>query len=214
MAIKRINLTDLLENGKMLNSCDLIVDYRYRILTDKPIVVSVWGESEDEGYFCLGHKDLYRPNDERIPITYTKDLNTDIFTLKQTDAVGIFVFIENAEYVEIKRVEFTFTEAGKTNGRSMDCGPYYPPYPETGYVVNPFVFANQNMSVLFNVNAMSFIEIESYNVTPMVFTDTVSYAVNQFAFCTIEGVNVNPFVLSLTTVFNVNPFVIKEENAF
>ena len=225
MAVKRINLTYLLESGKRLNPVDLIIHYRYRILTDKKITVSVWGTSNNKGYLCLGHQDLFRPTDFRDPLTYTKDFNTDIFQLKAATATGLFIFIDNAEYVEIKKIDFCFNEASKLTGREMECSPYYPPYPEVGYNVNPFVLLQIPTVDQFMVNPLVFTSFTAYGVNPFVMTETISYAVNPMimvettvftvnplAMVEFEAYSVNPLAFAEYELYAVNPFVLHEDN--
>lgn len=212
MTIKRINTLGLLEDGKRLNPCDLIIDYRFRILTNKEVVVSVWGESEDQGYFCLGHQNLYKPTDCRVPVTKTRDFNTDIFQLKMHNTVGLFLFIENAEYVEIKRIDFCFNESAKLTGRSMECDPYYPPYPETGYNVNPFAMISIPIIEQYIVNPMVITVADIFSVNPMVIIESSAYNVNPMLFNSIAGYGINPFTFVETVVFNVNQFVGIDDN--
>ncbi len=212
MTVKRINTVGLLEDGKRLNPCDLIIDYRFRILTDKEVVVSVWGESEDQGYYCLGHQNLYKPTDGRVPVAKTKDFNTDIFQLKMHNTVGLFLFIENAEYVEIKRIDFCFNESAKLTGRSMECDPYYPPYPETGYNVSPFAMISISTVEQYIVNPMVITVADVFSINPIVMIESSAYNVNPFVFSSIAGYGVSPFVFVETVVLNVNPFVQYEDS--
>lgn len=214
MAIKRIKISHLLESGKRLNPVDLIIHYRYRILTDKNITVSVWGTSNNKGYLCLGHQDLFRPTDFRDPLTYTKDFNTDIFQLKQATATGLFIFIDNAEYIEIVKIDYNFNEASKLTGREMECSPYYPPYPEVGYNVNPFVYAEIPTTTSYNINPMAYVETAVYAVNPLTFTEVRQYTVNPFIFADTAVYNVNPLAFSSFEDYSVNPMVFKEYELF
>ena len=227
MAVKRIKISHLLESGKRLNPVDLIIHYRYRILTDKKITVSVWGTSNNKGYLCLGHQDLFRPTDFRDPLTYTKDFNTDIFQLKSATATGLFLFIDNAEYVEIVKIDYNFNEASKLTGREMECSPYYPPYPEVGYnvnplnhiqiptvnqyVVNPFTFVE---SVVYGVNPLVMTETISYNVNPLSMVETTIYSVNPLSMIEFETYSVNPLSFNEYELFAVNPLVITDETVY
>ena len=209
--ITKINIKHLLENGKRLNPCDLIIRYRYKIATDIPITLSVWGTSNNKGYVCLGHQTLNRVTDHRVPLMFTKDFNVNTFQLKSATATGLFIYIENAEFIEIKKIDFRFNEASKLTGRPMDCSPYYPPYPEIGYNANPFAYVEIPTTTSYNVNPMAYVETVVYAVNPFAMTETIRYNVNPMLFSSIVGYGVNPFAFVETVVFNVNPFVQYEE---
>jgi hypothetical protein len=128
------------------------------------------------------------------------------------NTVGLFLFIENAEYVEIKRIDFCFNESAKLAGRSMECDPYYPPYPETGYNVNPFAMISIPTIEQYIVNPMVITVVDVFSVNPMVIIESSAYNVNPMLFSSIARYGVNPFAFVETVVFNVNPFVGIDDN--
>jgi len=214
--IRRFNITHLLENGKRIIPLDLIIDYRFNILTDKEVKVLVWGVTNNAGYTCLGHQDLYKPVDPYDTTVFTNDFNTDIFQLKIKIVTGLFIEIENVEYVEIKRIAVTFNESSKLVGRQMSCEPYYPPIIDRNYNVNPFVFLMIE-SDRYNVNPFTFVESDEYTVNPFVFistSSTLTYNVNPFAFISSTEYNVNPLVFVSTESYNVNPLVFVETTVY
>lgn len=212
--ITKINIKHLLESGKRLNPCDLIIRYRYKITTDKPITLSVWGTSNNKGYVCLGHQTLNRVTDHRVPLMFTKDFNVNTFQLKTATATGLFIYIDNAEFIEIKKIDFRFNEASKLTGRPMDCSPYYPPYPEVGYSVNPFAYVEIPTTISYNVNPMAYVETVVYAVNPLAFTEVRQYSVNSFVFVDTTVYNVNPLVFSSFEAYSVNPMVFKKYELF
>lgn len=103
MATRKFDISYLLVNAKRLIPLDIIIDYRF-IQLDKVVTVSIMATTNNAGYVCLGTQTLFRPVDSSIPVNYTLDFNTDILSVADKNATGLMVWIQNAEYIDIKRI--------------------------------------------------------------------------------------------------------------
>ena len=202
--IRKFNITHLLENGKRIVPLDLIIDYRF-IKLDEIVKVSIWCTTNNKGYKCLGVQQLFRPVDNRIPLSYTLDFNTDILAMKDQEATGLFVHIENAEYIELKRLSMTYNVASRLTGRATDSDVWYPPYPETDWYLTPFIPSRMYDDAL-RVTPFMPSTYDAFAVTPFNASIRVERTVTPFMISTYLGMNIGPFVPSHYVGYGVTPY--------
>jgi len=194
--IRRFNITHLLENGKRIVPLDLIIDYRF-IKLDEIIKVSIWCTTNNKGYKCLGVQTLFRPTDNKIPLSYTLDFNTDILALRDREATGLFIHIDNAEFIELKRLSMVYNVASRITGRSTDIEQWIDPDDKRLFVF-PFVPSTS-------------IDVDKYYVTPFIATaygHTVEvFTVTPFGISITESVYVTPFIPSSLIASTITPFI-------
>ena len=195
----------MLQDGKRIVPIELVIDYHFVRLDSPDVSVSLWGTTNNKGYVCLGQQTLFKPVDGRYPVSRTLDFNTDIFQLKSVEATGLFIYIENVEYVEIKRLSVTHNTASKLSGRAVACGPYYPPYPESGYDVTPAVIVIGNNT--YHVTPAVLGAFESYRVSPAIQSIRREYVVTPAVVSTYEGYIVTPAVINTYQGYQITPAV-------
>jgi len=204
MSIRRFNITYLLENGKRIVPLGLIIDYRF-IRLDIDVKVSIWATMNNKSYKCLGVQTLFKPNDEREPVGYTLDFNTDIFALKTVEATGLFVHIENAEFIELKRLSMTYNTASRISGRVTGTEVWYPPYPETDWHLSPYIPSRMYDDALRVTPYMVSI-YDSSSVLPYMISTKTDRAVTPYMISTYLGINVGAYIPSTYEADAVIPY--------
>jgi len=208
--IRRFNITHLLENGKRIIPLDLIIDYRF-IKIDEVVKISIWCTTNNKGYRCLGVQTLFKPTDNNIPLSYTLDFNTDILTLKDKEATGLFIHIDNAEFIELKRLSIVYNMASRITGRTTDADQWIDPNDDRLFVL-PFI---PSISMAIDWHYVTpFIAstyedtVEEFTVTPFGISIEESNYVIPFVPSTLSGYVVTPFIASTFVSNIVTPFEI------
>ena len=202
--VRKFNITYLLENGKRIVPLELIIDYRF-IRLDIDVKISIWATMNNKSYKCLGVQTLFKPNDEREPVGYTLDFNTDIFALKTVEATGLFIHIENAEFIELKRLSMTYNTASRLAGRATRTEIWYPPYPETDWYLSPYIPSRMYDDAL-RVTPYMISTYDSSSVMPYMISTKTDRAVTPYMISTYLGINVGPYIASTYEADAVIPY--------
>jgi len=202
--IRKFNITYLLENGKRIIPLELIIDYRF-IRLDIDVKVSIWATMNNKSYRCLGVQTLFKPTDERDPVGYTLDFNTDIFALKTVEATGLFIHIENAEFIELKRLSMTYNTANKISGRVTGTEIWYPPYLETDWYLSPYI-PNKMYDDALRVTPYMISTYDSSSVLPYMISTKTDRAVAPYMISTYLGISVGAYIPSTYNADAVVPY--------
>lgn len=223
MAIRRYNITHLLDNGVRFIPWKLILDYRYILENAEDhllAAVYIYGTKIDSNPVEMYHeKLLFQPSQKQNNMSC---FTTGLISFIDQHVTGIWVEIHNSEFVEMKRISLAMRDATLPDGAYGDGG-YIPPDPdgypvvpfiqhgwvyETDYLVVPMIqsgFLSTDLMVVPMIQTA--VGNEFIEIVPMIQNGITVYQVAPMVQVTENIYQVIPMIQSGTTEYQVIPFV-------